>query len=318
MGVRIFHQSYGITDDNFGIILSLIGQMMNSQKLANGYSPFYLMMGSEPNIPFITFQTVSRESKLSEHCKNILRAQNVCYAIQSQQKQLEKNENKKVSQYHQFQPGTFVLLRKLGVEPGHMKKGRPVYHKEPFRILKRTETNAIIVPFGLGYLKQRFKYEGDIPKNLCTMQRLTHLKPIPNPFKLLKLSLPQKMLLELNLLLQSEISDVSAVEIITQQNIDKPSNLFQDFNASIQFLPGKSMENSGPQCKNPQVIHPLHQESIKDINKVQLHSLDHTFSESEFYVKTNTTEIAPIKKKIHNPEISAFTSSKSGSPPFSF
>ena len=318
MGVRIFHQSYGITDDNFGIILSLIGQMLNSQKLANGYSPFYLMMGSEPNIPFITFQTVSRESKLSEHCKNILRAQNVCYAIQSQQKQLEKNENKEVSQYHQFQPGTFVLLRKLGVEPGHMKKGRPVYHKEPFRILKRTETNAIIVPFGLGYLKQRFKYEGDIPKNLCTMQRLTHLKPIPNPFKLLKLSLPQKMLLDLNLLLQSEISDVSAVEIITQQNIDKPSNLFQDFNASIQFLPGKSMKNLEPQCKNPQVIHPLHQESIKDINKVQLHSLDHTFSESEFYVKTNTTEIAPIKKKIQNPEISAFTSSKSGSPPFSF
>ena len=79
-----------------------------------------------------------------------------------------------------------------------MVKANPVYHSQPFRILRRTETNAVIVPLGLGYLKKRFKYEGDIPKNLCTLQRLSNLKPIKNPFKLLKLSFSQKIILELN------------------------------------------------------------------------------------------------------------------------
>ena len=77
MGIKIFHQNYGIDDNNFGIILSLIGQMLNSQKLPNGFTPSFLMTGSEANFSVITFQTIGPESKLNEHCKNILRAQNV-------------------------------------------------------------------------------------------------------------------------------------------------------------------------------------------------------------------------------------------------
>ena len=140
------------------------------------------MTGTEANFSVITFQTIGPESKLNEHCKNILRAQNVCFALQ--QKSLENTRSPNNPAYEKFKAGTFVLLRKKAVQSRHMIKANPVYYSQPFRILRRTETNAVIVPFGLGYLKKRFKYEGDIPKNLCTLLRLSNLKPIKNPFKL--------------------------------------------------------------------------------------------------------------------------------------
>ena len=105
---------------------------------------------------------------------------NVCFALQ--QKSLENAKSLNNPAYEKFKAGTFVLLRKKGVQPRHMIKANPVYHTQPFRILRRTQTNAIIVPFGLGYLKKRFKYEGDTPKNLCTINRLSNLKPIKNAF----------------------------------------------------------------------------------------------------------------------------------------
>ena len=210
MGIKIFHQSYNITDNNFGIILSLISQMLNSHKLSNGYSPNYLMTGSESNFSVLTFQSVGRESRLNEHCQNIIKAQNVCYALQ--QKALLNKQDPKNPAYDKFAPGTFVLLRKLSVQPRHMIKANTVYHTQPYRILRRTPTNAVLVPFGLGYLKRRFKYEGDVPKNLCTLQRLSNLKPIKNPFKLLKLSFSQKMLLQLNSLVMTECPAISVVE----------------------------------------------------------------------------------------------------------
>ena len=159
------------------------------------------MTGSESNFSVLTFQTVGEESRLNKHCKNIIKAQNVCYALQ--QKALLNTQEPKNPAYDKFAPGTFVLLRKLSVQPRHMMKANPVYHTQPFRIIRRTPTNAVIVPFGLGFMKKRFKYEGDIPKNLCTLQRLTNLKPIRNPFKLLKLSFSQKMLLLLNQLVKT-------------------------------------------------------------------------------------------------------------------
>ena len=132
MGIKIFHQSYGITDNNFGIILSLISQMLNSHKLSNGYSPNYLMTGSESNFSVLTFQTVGKESRLSEHCQNIIKAQNVCYALQ--QKALLNTQDPKNPAYDKFAPGTFVLLRKLSVKPRHMIKANTVYHTQPYRI----------------------------------------------------------------------------------------------------------------------------------------------------------------------------------------
>ena len=130
MGIKIFHQSYGITDNNYGIILSLISQMLNSHKLSNGYSPNYLMTGSECTFSVLTFQTVGKESRLSEHCQNIIKAQNVCYALQ--QRALLKTQDHKNPAYDKFAPGTFVLLRKLSVQPRHMMKANPVYHTQPY------------------------------------------------------------------------------------------------------------------------------------------------------------------------------------------
>ena len=182
--------------------------------------------------------------------------------------------------YEKFKAGTFVLLRKKGVQPRHMIKANPVYHSQPFRILRCTQTNAVIVPFGLGYLEKRFKYEGDIPRNLCTLQRLSNLKPIKNPFKLLKLSFSQKMLLDLNSLLQSDYPPVSVVEIVNQKTKDQPSKLIQDFNASVKFIPNPDHDQTFEK-KNLQVEVPQHNHSIEDINKVRLHSFDHSFNNSE-------------------------------------
>ena len=198
--------------------------------------------------------------------------------------------------YDKFQPGSFVLLRKKAVQPRHMMKSNTVYHSTPFRILRRTTTNAILVPFGLGYLKQRFKHEGQVPKNLCTLQRLSNLKPIKNPFKLLRLTFSQKMLLELNSLLQSETRPVSIVEIINNKVKDKPAQLFQDFNASVKFIPNP--DNEQIRTKKPlQIEFPSPNHDIEDIRKVKLHSFNHSFKDSELYVQSTIPSIKLIKKK---------------------
>ena len=315
LGVKIFHQSYGINDNNFGIILSMIGQMLNSQKLPNGFTPAYLMTGSESNFSVITFQTVGPESKLDQHCKNILRAQNICYALQ--QKSLENIKSPNNPSYDKFQPGSFVLLKKKGTQPRHMIKSNTLYHSTPFRILRRTTTNAVIVPFGLGYLKQRFKHEGQVPKNLCTLQRLSNLKPIKNPFKLLRLTFSQKMLLELNSLLQSDIQPIPIVEIISNKSTDKPAQLFHDFNASVKFIPN---ENEQIRTKQPlQIEFPSPDHEIEDIRKVKLHSLNRSFKDSELYVQSTIPSIKLVKKKKVQENISDCSSTvRSAKSNFSF
>ena len=77
-------------------------------------------------------------------------------------KRLENTKSPKNPAYEKFRAGTFVLLRKRAVQPRHMVKANPVYHSQPFRILRRTETNAVIVPFGLGYLGIQIR--GGYPK----------------------------------------------------------------------------------------------------------------------------------------------------------
>ena len=279
--------------------------MLNSQKLSNGYTPSFLMTGSEANFSVVTFQTIGPESQLKEHCKNILQAQNVCFALQ--QKTLENTKSPNNPAYDKFQPGTFVLLRKKAVQPRHMIKANPVYHSTPFRILRRTPTNAIIVPFGLGYMKKRFKHEGDVPKNLCTLQRLSNLKPIKNPFKLLRLSFSQKMLLELNSLIQSESKSVSVVEIINKKVQNKPATLFQDFNASVKFIPNDEQISK----KKPLPIEfPKHDHTIEDIKKVKLRSFNHSFDNSELYIQSSVPSIKLIKKKKVEKSISDCSSTR--------
>ena len=119
--LRIFHQSYGLNEQNFDLLLSLSGQMLNYQLLRCGYSPYFLHTVSQPSL-----------------------------------------------------------------------------NKQIFRILRRTMTNAVIFPFNKRFYQSRFKREGKIPKQYCSIQRITNLKPIRNVYKLLDLSIPQKMVIELS------------------------------------------------------------------------------------------------------------------------
>ena len=64
------------------------------------------------------------------------------------------------------------------------------------------------------------------------------------------------------------------VEIINTKAKDKPSKLFQDFNASVQFIPNPDNGQSSEK-KLLQVEFPQHSHSIEDINKVKLRSFNH-------------------------------------------
>ena len=128
------------------------------------------------------------------------------------------------------------------------------------------------------------------------MQRLSNLKPIKNPFKLLKLSFSQKMLLELNSLIQLKSKPVSIVEIINKKVKDKPAKLFQDFNASVKFIPNPDNEEI-PKKKPLQIEFPDHDHTIEDIKKVKLRSFNHSFNDSELYVQSTVPSIKLIKKK---------------------
>ena len=87
------------------------------------------------------------------------------------------------------------------------------------------------------------------------------------------------MLLDLNSLLQSDYTPVSVVEIVNRKTKDQPSKLFQDFNASVKFIPNPDNSQTFEK-KNLQVEFPQHNHSIEDINKVKLHSFNHSFNNS--------------------------------------
>ena len=301
-GIKIFHQNYGITDDNFSMILSLIGQMLNSQKMPNGFSPFYLMMGTEPNINLISYQTVGYQSALSQHAQNIVKSQNVCYFIH---KMMLNNESKVDAdmQNPKYSPGDFVLLRKLSVGPRPMAKARPLYHSQPFRIVKRTQTNAILVPFGLKFIKKRYKFEGDIPKNLCTLQRISHLKPLTNPFKLLKLSLSQKIMLDLGKIIDLNIPHIPQVEVKPNDYQLTADTIVAAYNPSRVIDPNGTVAaqvDSHTVHRLP-VVHPEHLQSMRDICQVKLYTLENisqmtTSVPSDLYI-TSTPDITAVKHK---------------------
>ena len=112
------------------------------------------------------------------------------------------------------------------------------------------------------------------------------------------------MLLELNSLIQS------VVEIINTKTKDKPSKLFQDFNASVQFIPNHE-NGQNAEKKLFQVEFPQHNHSIENINKVKLRSLNHSFNNSELYVQSSVPSIKLIKKKKIEKSVSDCSSTRS-------
>ena len=66
-----------------------------------------------------------------------------------------------------YQVGDFVLLKKPP-DTVHQRfhKLLPKYYPEPYRIVRRTETNAFLIPFTKEYFKTRLKHEGKIHKKL--------------------------------------------------------------------------------------------------------------------------------------------------------
>ena len=85
------------------------------------------------------------------------------------------------------------------------------------------------------------------------------------------------------------------MEIINNKVKDKPAKLFQDFNASVKFIPN---ENEQIRTKKPlQIEFPSPNHDIEDIRKVKLHSFNHSFKDSELYVQSTIPSIKLIKRK---------------------
>ena len=236
--LRIFHQSYGLNPDNFSLLLSLTGQMLNAQIMSNGYCPFYIQMGAEPRLnDYISLQSSKSMTNASDYAKNLVKVQNVCYIINQQNLVKENTNNNEIQQKDVYKVGSFVLLKKKAVGPRMLHKLKPIYHRTPYRILRRTRTNAVIFPYGIQFSQKRFKQEGEIPKNMCTLARLSNLKPISNGNKLLGLSLSQKLMLELRQILSQDLPEISQVEVIPNIALKRaPEAVIQNFNPSICVL----------------------------------------------------------------------------------
>ena len=264
--LKIFHQSYTITDENFDLILALTGNMMNAQILPCGYSPFYLHTGARPKTnEFVSFQSLQTMQDASGYAKNLVQVQNVLFVI-NERNRLKENKRENGTQLSQlYKKGDFVLLRKLAIGgPRNLHKVKPVYHSQPYRILKRTKTNAIIFPFTKRFLQNRFKGEGKIPKNYCSLQKISNLKPIRNVYKLLNLSITQRMVLELDRIITMEIPNVQEVEITPNMSIRQtPDAIVNKFNPSLKLVVSNCDGLLGPQKLQVQQADDASQ--IKDI-----------------------------------------------------
>ena len=258
--LRIFDQSYGITDQNFPVILSMVANMLNYMPNVTGYTPYYLQLGRKPRLhPFISFRNLSICQNLDSHAKSLIQAQNVCHILfQASQQAQQKNASK-----HSFKVGDFCLLRKLQVQgPKHGAKLRPVYYTEPFRIVRLYRTNAMVVPFNRKIMKARIKGEGAITKNMATIARLNRLKPLKNPNLLLHLSINDKILRKFNTILQSPIIQSEILQPV-QNHSKEPSRLFKQINPSI------IINNKEPIKVQDQNISP----SVVDICPILMHPL---------------------------------------------
>ena len=134
----------------------------------------------------------------------------------------------------QFKRGDFVLLKKITISKArNLHKAKPIYHKTIYRIIRRTKTNAYLLPYTKKFMQNRLKFESKIPRNMVTLQRLSNLKKIHNILPLLNLSLTQQMVLELDRIIQMETQDVKEVKYIKNEVKDKNLPIITDFSPTV-------------------------------------------------------------------------------------
>ena len=106
----------------------------------------------------------------SDYVKQLIAARNIIFFIGSRIK--AKNEKiQKSDQLQQFKRGDFVLLKKINIStPRHLHKAQPLFHTTIYRIIRRTRTNAYLIPFNKKFMQNRLKFESKIPKNKVTLQ----------------------------------------------------------------------------------------------------------------------------------------------------
>ena len=230
--LRIFDQSYTISDQNFPIILSMVANMLNYMPNPSGYSPYYLQFGRKPRLhPFVNFRNLDISQNLDNHVKSLLQAQNVCYILFKISQDVKETNTHK----HSFKVGDFCLLRKLQISgPKHGAKLKPIFYSEPFRIVRLYKTNVMLVPFNRQIMKKRIKGEGSITRNMATIAKYNRLKPLRNPNALLHLSVNEKILRKFNTILQTPIVKSDILEPVPGPPQGAPT-LFKAANPLVRY-----------------------------------------------------------------------------------
>ena len=281
--LKIFEQSYGLTDQTYDTILSLTGQMCNQSLNQYGFSPYFLHYGTEPRKnSFISMRNLSLMQNMDIHVQQLAKAQNVCHFLSRQmEKRLMENENK-TQLGTKYNVGDFVLIRKLKIQgPRHGHKLQQIYYPEPFRIIKRYKTNVLAVPFNRRFIKNRLKGEGAITKNMAILARISRLKPVKNPLRLLHLNVSETILRDFNDALKLPCFTPNALEIMPLPNIEQNADtIVKDFNPTIHFQPEASVEKTHTPVSPLIVKCPSSGTAIMDICNLQLVTLKPGHTES--------------------------------------
>ena len=196
-------------------------------------------MGTEPRLNNLVTWMDIRQSGLKDHIAALIQAQNVAFAIANQNK-IKSQQNKNIQQHQKFYKGQFVLVRKHKFSQTNIRhKIKPNYDDTVYRIVKRSRTNAIIVPYTKKFIQSRFKTEGDIPKKMCTMARLQHLKPVKNIYSLLKLNVTDQLMLHLHDTLNKHEVPCQMVKIIKNPSNDNSdtNQIIKTFTSALQNVP---------------------------------------------------------------------------------
>ena len=76
----------------------------------------------------------------------------------------------------------------------------------------------MLIPFDRRFLKHRLKGEGQISKNMCILARISRLKPVRNPLRLLHLRINEKILEDFRKALLIPVSQNNTYEMVHNAN----------------------------------------------------------------------------------------------------
>lgn len=273
--LRIFHQNYGVTDENYDLCLSLVSQMINQTIQAHGFSAFYLQFGNSPRVNnFISLRSLNVIKSIPQYAQELIKVQNVCYVLKERMEQQIEQHDNKTQIPHKYQVGQFVLLRKMhDSSPKHLHKLRQIYYKDVFRVVKRYKTNCLIIPYNRNYFKNRLYNEGKISKQMCSLAKISRLKPVRNPLRFLGLTLSEKLLRQFTDALKLPITDVTVMEFTPKVSpLQQDNDILNKFNPSIQIF-DKTLSISKQHKHRLPVNIPSNYSVINDINNIQLQTL---------------------------------------------